>query len=149
MKEFWGLLKNFDIKGILIEPTHNAFLQFIRYAFVGGIATIVDWGSLYFLTEKCGIIYFISAIFAFIFGLVTNFILCKILVFKASVAKVKPFMEFIHYGIIGLIGLGITEIILWFGTICLGVHYMLSKIFATFIVLFWNYIVRKKMLYKN
>ncbi len=149
MKEFWELLKKMDIKGIMIEPTNNSFLQFIRYVFVGGIATIVDWGALYLLTEKCHLVYLISAIFAFILGLMTNFVLSKMLVFKAAKAKVMPMMEFIHYGLIGIVGLGMTELILWGGTKFLGMHYMVSKIIATFIVLFWNYIVRKKLLYEE
>jgi len=31
----------------------------------------------------------------------------------------------------------------------MGLHYMLSKIAATFIVLFWNYFARKILLYRD
>ena len=51
MKEFFELLKIFDLKGIFVNPTQNGFLQFFRYLFVGGIATIVDWGILFLLTD--------------------------------------------------------------------------------------------------
>lgn len=148
MKEFFDFLKNGNFKAIFLMPTQNGFLQFFRYAFVGGIATAADWGILFILTEYAGIYFLISASVAFLAGLATNFALSKQLVFKASEAKVRPLMEFISYAIIGIIGLGITELLLALLTNQLSIHYMLSKIIATMIVLFWNYFVRKFILYR-
>lgn len=149
MKEFFELLKKFDIKGILITPTKNGFLQFVRYVFVGGIATVVDWGALFLLTEIAHIYHLVSAIIAFVAGLITNFLLSKLLVFNANEVKVNPTLEFISYGVIGIVGLGITELIMFLLTDCLSVHYMISKMIATVIVLAWNYLARKKILYKD
>ena len=72
MKEFFELLKKFDLKGIFVNPTKNGFLQFFRYLFVGGIATIVDWGILFLLTDLAHIYHLVSAIIAFVAGLITN-----------------------------------------------------------------------------
>lgn len=149
MKEFLELLKRFDIKGILIAPTKNGFLQFFRYVFVGGIATIVDWGVLFVLTDWLHIYHLISAIISFVAGLITNFILSKILVFKANEARVNAVFEFISYAVIGVIGLGITELIMYLFTNRLSLHYMLSKAIATVIVLVWNYAARKLLIYKK
>ena len=149
MKEIFELLKKFDLKGILITPTKNGFLQFVRYVFVGGIATVVDWGALFLLTDVAKIYHMISAVVAFVAGLITNFLLSKLLVFNANEVKVNPTLEFISYGIIGIVGLGITELILFLLTNCLSVHYMISKMLATVIVLAWNYLARKKILYKD
>ncbi len=148
MKEFFELLKRFDLKGIFITPTTNGFLQFFRYLFVGGVATIVDWGVLYVMTSVLGVYYLYSSIASFMAGLLTNFILSKLLVFKASEARVNPWMEFLGYALIGVVGLGITELILYVMTDLLGVYYMVSKVVATVVVLAWNYIARKKILYK-
>ena len=149
MKEFFALLKRFDLKGIFITPTKNGFIQFFRYVFVGGIATVVDWGILFLLTDFAHIYHLVSAIIAFIAGLVTNFILSKIFVFKANEARVKPVLEFISYAIIGVIGLGITELILFLFTDRMGIHYMISKVIATVVVLAWNYFARKILIYKK
>ena len=107
MNEFFKLLKKFDLKGIFIVPTNDGFLQFFRYAFVGGIAAVVDFAILYIFTEFFNLHHMISAIIAFIGGLCTNFILSKILVFnkKAVKAKVTPIIEFCSYALIGIIGL--------------------------------------------
>ena len=149
MKEFFELLKKFDLKGIFISPTKNGFLQFLRYLFVGGIATVVDWGVLFLLTDFVHIYHMVSAIIAFIAGLITNFFLSKLLVFKANEARVNPVMEFISYAVIGVIGLGITELIMFLFTNCWNIHYMVSKVIATVIVLAWNYIARKLVVYKR
>ncbi|MBQ8539368.1 MAG: GtrA family protein [Ruminococcus sp.] len=149
MKEFFELLKKFDLKGLFITPTKNGFLQFFRYIFVGGIATIVDWGFLFVLTDFAHIHYLVSAIIAFVAGLITNFFLSKLLVFKANDARVNAIMEFVSYAIIGVIGLGITELILYFFTSFSSMHYMIAKAIATVVVLAWNYIARKLIVYKK
>lgn len=149
MKEFFELLKKFDLKGIFISPTKNGFLQFLRYLFVGGIATVVDWGILFLLTDFFNVYHLVSAIIAFIAGLITNFFLSKLLVFKVNEARVNPVMEFISYAIIGVIGLGITELIMFLFTDCWNIHYLISKVIATVIVLAWNYIARKLIVYKR
>jgi putative flippase GtrA len=149
MKEFFALLKDFDLKGIFLTPTKNGFLQFFRYLFVGGIATVVDWGVLMGLTELLQLHHLVSAIFAFVAGLGTNFLLSKLLVFRASEAKTNSLLEFLGYALIGVIGLGMTELIMFLFTDCMSLHYMLSKAIATAVVLVWNYLARKLLLYKN
>lgn len=148
MKEFFQLLKKLDLKGIFITPTQNGFLQFVRYVFVGGVATVVDWGVLFALTEFAGLYYMFSAVVAFVAGLITNFLLSKLLVFSGSQARVSPLAEFASYALIGVVGLGITELILMLFSNWLHLHYMLSKVIATAIVLVWNYLARKLIIYK-
>ena len=41
MKELFMLIKRLDFKGLFFSKTDNAFIQFFRYCFVGGIATLV------------------------------------------------------------------------------------------------------------
>lgn len=149
MNEFFVLLKRFDLKGIFITPTKNGFLQFFRYVFVGGIATIVDWGILFLLTDYLHLYHLVSAVFSFLAGLLTNFLLSKLLVFKVNEARGGIAIEFISYAIIGVIGLAITELIMFILTNRHGIHYMISKIIATVIVLVWNYAARKKIVYKS
>lgn len=149
MKEFFDLLKRFDWKGIFVTPTKNGFLQFFRYLFVGGIATVVDMGSLFALTEILSLDPKLSAAIAFVLGLAANYLLSKLLVFQANEARTNAVMEFLGYALIGLIGLGITELILLGFTDGLHLHYMLSKAIATAVVLVWNYLARKLLLYKK
>ena len=148
MKEFFGYLKGFDLKAIFLTPTTNGFLQFFRYVFVGGIATVVDWAILFFVTEFGGLHYIFSAVLSFFGGLAANFVLSKLLVFSASEARTGMFMEFVGYALIGAVGLGFTVLIMYTCTEILGMYYMLSKVIATLLVLFRNYIARKKLVYE-
>ena len=149
MKEFF-LKQTNRLADLFLTPTSNAFLQFFRYVFVGGVATGVDWSILFTVTEYAHIHYMLSAVAGFLAGLITNFILSKWLVFnpQATQARVKPAAEFISYALIGLIGLGLTELILFLLADVFKIYYMLAKAVATLLVLFYNYGARKFLLYK-
>ena len=64
MDELRNCMRHMDLKGSLVRPTANPMLQFIRYVFVGGIATAIDWSTLYVL-EHCRVHYLIAAAAAF------------------------------------------------------------------------------------
>jgi len=48
-----------------------------------------------------------------------------------------------------LIGLVLTEVILWFGTDYLGMDYRLSKLIAVGSVFVWNFGARKLLLFRR
>ena len=113
MGELFKLIKKLDFKGLMITPSDNLFIQMFRYLFVGGFAFVADFGSL-FLLVHLGLNKYIATAIAFVIGLVVIYILSKLLVFTQE-AKVKSTIEFISYGIIGVIGLGMTEGLIWLG----------------------------------
>ncbi len=147
MKELIKLIIRLDFQSLFITPTDNSYIKFFRYVFVGGIAFIIDWLTLYIL--KHYIHYLLAVAIAFIFGLVVNFILSKKVVFteKAVVKKVES--EFTLYCIIGLIGLGLTELLVYILTDWVKLYIMLSKTIAAIIVLIWNFFARKYLIYHN
>lgn len=148
MKEFFKVIFSFDLKKIFYEPTENLLLQFFRYGFVGGIATICDWGVLFALTEWIHLYYLVSSVGAFIAGLSVNFALSKKFVFANEKNKHSLSTEFAVYGIIGVIGLFLTMGIMFILTEKLSIHYMISKIISTVIVFVWNFVGRKIVLYR-
>lgn len=130
----------------ILSKSDKTSVQLLKYGFVGGMAYCVDFGSLFFLTEFIKIHYLISAAIAFILGLVTNYALSIFWVFpKRTLANKRT--EFLLFSIIGLIGLGLNEVIIWFFTEFIHYHYLISKIFSAVIVFFWNFIARKKILF--
>ncbi len=128
--------------------TDNLYIQMFRYTFVGGIAFLVDFITLYCFTEIFNIHYLISAAIAFIFGLTTNYILSIIWVFKYRKVRNKIF-EFGIFALIGIVGLVLNELIIWTFTEFLAFHYLISKIFSTAIVYFWNFFARRYILYHD
>jgi len=135
------------IKKILFLETNNTFIQFLRYAIVGGIAFIVDFTFLYLFTNNLRIYYLVSAAMSFVLGLIVSYFLSKTWVFnKASFSN--KFVEFGVFALIGIVGLFINEVFLWVFTDKANIHYLISKILATIIVFLWNFFVRKFTLFK-
>lgn len=146
MKELFDYIFKLDFKSLFITKSSNTFIQFFRYIFVGGVAFLADGGSLFLITT-IGVNYLISVIFAFVIGLAVNYGLSKLLVFENSSVNGK--IEFLVYGIIGVIGLGFTEIIMYVLTEIAGLYFMVSKVIATIIVLVWNFVAIKITLYRK
>ena len=128
------------------ERTDDIFLQFFRYVFVGGTAFIVDFFFLYFFSDICGIYYLISAVLSFIISVLVNYIMSTRWVFNQDNIGNKV-LEFNLFILISTIGLVFTEILLYFFTDIVGLYYLVSKIIASIIVLFWNFLARRVMFY--
>ena len=154
MKELFLLVKKLDFKGLFCHKTDNIFIQFFRYCFVGGLATVAEGGALWLIQhfifkEDSGFTVFISQGIAFILGLAVNFILSKLFVFQEKSEKTNAAGEFVVYAVIGVIGLLIKELLLWVFNIQIGWHYMPVWVISTIIVLVWNYAARRVALYKK
>lgn len=124
------------------------FEQLLRYAVVGGIAFVVDYGSLWLLTEFVGLHHLVSAAIAFVLGLVCNYLISTAWVFGESKVG-NRWLEFAAFAIIGLVGLGLNELIIYLCTDVCGIHYMLSKMVSTVLVFFWNFFARRFILFKS
>ena len=136
------------LRGLLHDKTSNTFVQLFRYTIVGGLAFVVDFGSLFAFTEYLGIHYLVSAALAFILGLITNYLLSLMWVFNQRSLS-SPLTEFLVFTAIGLIGLGMNELLIWSFTEVVGFHYLASKLFSTGIVYLWNFFARKFMLFSQ
>jgi putative flippase GtrA len=131
---------------ILKGNATNTFVQLFRYTWVGGISFIIDYLTLYILTECLALNYLLSAAVAFILGLTTNYVLSTLWVFSDNRFKNK-YSEFILFAIIGTIGLGLNEFIIYLCCEYFNIYYMISKLISTLIVFFWNFFVRKYILF--
>ena len=136
------------IQSIFYNKTNNILIQLIRYTCVGGFAFLIDFGTLYFLTEYFHIYYLISACISFILGLIVNYYLSVRWVFNNRVFD-NHIKEFLMFSLIGLIGLGLNEFFLWLFTDILLIYYLFSKILTTSLVYFWNFFIRKLLLFNK
>lgn len=138
----------------LLTPT--LIKEFIRYVIVGGISFMADFGTLTLLEElifrqQTDRQIFISTAAGFIVGLVINYILSLIFVFRSKDNKNsgKSVGDFIIFALVGVIGLAITEGLMHLGVNVLGFHYMITKIVTAGIVLIWNYLGRKILIFNR
>ncbi len=138
------------------EKLLRLFWEFFRYALVGGIAFLVDYGTLILfreliLTGGSSWELMLSAAAGFVTGLVTNYVLSLVFVFRKTEnsGNGKSLSAFIIFTVIGIIGLGLTELIMYLGTELLHISYLIVKIAAAAIVLVWNYVGRKLLIFNK
>lgn len=129
------------------NQTNSTNIQLFRYIFIGGGAFIVDIGALYILTNFFGIYYLVSAAIAFILGLIMNYALSITWVFKKHNLNSQS-LEIGIFSLIGIVGLSFNEVFIWIFTVKFGFYYLISKIMAAIIILFWNFFARKFTLFK-
>jgi putative flippase GtrA len=135
------------IKYLFIEPSSNVAIQAFRAFFVGGFAFVVD-ASVLWIISLTGLHYLICAVFGFIAGLAVNYILSIKFVFKEKAALGK-FGEISVYITVSLVGLGLTEVLLWLFSDVAGLYFMISKCITALLVFAWNFSSRKYLLYRN
>lgn len=118
------------------------FAQFMKFGVVGAIAFVIDYGLLAFLTEVFGIDYLVSATISFTASVAFNYVASMRYVFthKEDMSRRREFVIFV---VLSVIGLAINNACMWAGVELLGVHYLLTKIAATAIVMVWNFVTRK------
>jgi putative flippase GtrA len=132
---------------LIKNQTDRTHIQFFRYIFVGGAAFIVDIVSLFIFTDVFGVYYLVSAAIAFLLGLAANYALSISWVFNKRTLDNK-WSEFTIFATIGIIGLGLNELIIWLFTDYIGLYYLVSKIIAAALILFWNFFARKFTLFR-
>ena len=124
------------------KKTENLLIQIFKFGIVGGIAFLIDYIVLFCCKEFIGLSVLLSAAIA---SVIYNYIASVKWVFDVNKEKSakKNFVIFIILSIIGLI---ITEIIMWIGSDIMKINYLIVKIIATAIVMVFNFITRKMFL---
>ena len=123
--------------------------QILKFGVVGALAFVIDYSLLIFCTERLGINYLISGAIAFSVAVIFNYILSMLWVYDTSGNSQDKKMQLVIFIILSVIGLGLTELLMWIGTDLLGIHYTITKIIATVIVMFYNFVTRKILLEKH
>ena len=158
------------------QTKKELFWEIFRFLLVGGTATVVDYlvfwifdGLLFPMVSSAvawkTIALILSTALGFTVGLLVNWALSVSFVFRAVKDKEEASSKksFWVFTLIGVIGLGITEIgvllLVWllpefplFGvTAVLGTSWAkwLAKVIMTCIVLVWNYVGRKLLVFKS
>jgi putative flippase GtrA len=121
-------------------------LQFLRYVAVGGVAFVVDFGLMVLLREQAGLHHLVAATISFLCGLVVNYLLALAWVFEHRTHEDRV-REFIWYGVIGVVGVGLNAAIIAFFADGLGLHYTLAKLIASAVILMFNFGTRRQLLF--
>lgn len=126
----------------MIEKLTTLFKQFMKFGIVGAISFVIDYLLLYVLTEFGGINYLISGAISFTVSVIFNYAASMKFVFQGVEGMSKK-KEFIIFVVLSVLGLGLNQLIMWIGVDKIGIYYMITKIFATAIVMVYNFVTRK------
>ena len=140
--------RNRNIMDEIMNSKNKLLVQMFKFLIVGGLAFVIDYVVLIICKEIFGLSVLLSAAIAFTISVIFNYILSIKWVFEVdeSKSKKKNFLLFIILSIVGLI---ITEIIMEIGCNYLNIYYLIVKIFATAVVMVFNFITRKIFLEKK
>lgn len=116
--------------------------QILRFGIVGVLAFIIDYGLMVFCTEILGIYYLWSSLISFTVSVVFNYVMSVKWVFNVDNGKTQT-QNLIFFVTFSVIGLGINQLIMWLGVDQVKISYLIVKLFATAIVMVFNYVTRK------
>ena len=116
--------------------------QIMKFGVVGVIATVIDFGIMNLLHYGLGLNILIANTSGFIISLIFNYLASMKYVFahKEGMSRRREFIIFVTLSVIGLI---INNLCMWAGVELAHIHYLITKIGATFIVMVWNFVTRK------
>lgn len=124
----------------------KAFAQLARYLLVGFSTVGLEMVNIRLFTEVLGLWYMVSNTLAYIISFIFNFFLNRIWSFKSK-GDLK--FQLGAYGILFIINLFASNGIMYLLTSVWGVYYMISKLISIGVIVSWNFILYKKIIYKD
>lgn len=132
-------------------PRSSLMGQFVRYLVTGGFAFVVDFLLYAFCLYELNWHYLVANLVGLVAGLVINYVMSVAWVFSECkrVLEDRKTVEFGVFAIVGIIGVGINELLMLLMVGMLDANEMKSKIVAAILVLVWNFGVRKMVLFRE
>jgi putative flippase GtrA len=131
----------------MVSKPATARGQLLRSAGVSLVAFSADFGLLALLTEVGGLHYLFSAGISFLVGTAISYALSVLWVFERRRISSRA-LELAIFVLVGVVGLGLNEALLWALTDLLGIYYLASKILAASLIFFWNFAARRYVLFR-
>jgi len=120
--------------------------QFIRFTGVGAIGTSGHYSTLVVLVEAFGIDAVAASLSGFIVGALINYQLNRTYTFQSTANHRTALPKFF---IIAAIGALLNTIIMAFSIQQAGLHYFVSQVLATCIVLVWGFVGNRLWTFNN
>jgi putative flippase GtrA len=142
------------IRNTALARRPKEFERFLKFATVGVIGMVVDFGILNLLVQVFHLPVLVANIFSFSAAVVSNFTWNRLWTFPES--RQRPlFRQLGQFAIVNVVGLLINEVVLFVvlqaiqAVVPSPLNYNLAKAFAIGVVLFWNYFVNRLWTYKG
>ena len=140
----WKLINFF--KGKLNDKQKKLLMQIFKFIIVGGIATIIDWIIYYLLYNYLDFDPLVANILSYLLATIYNYFGSVKYVFKVNDKNMKK--TFTIFLILSLVGLLLSELLIYLMINIMLMNKMLAKIFATMLVMIFSFVTRKYFLEK-
>lgn len=130
---------------LLIRRSNHPFVQLIRYGLVVMVAAPIDFFG-YLLLLWAGLHPVLAATISFTISLIVNYMMSVVWTFNSDGQNKKT--KAIIFAVIGLVGLALTDLIIWITIDFFDVNEIIAKLIALCIVFFWSFTARR-YLYKS
>jgi len=139
------------MKGFFSKPLIR---QFLSYICVGGAAAIVEWAMFTLFANVLNFHYILATALAFIFSTFVNWLLGRIWTFRESrTYEHKRVKEILLVFAVSAVGLLFNMLLMYLLVTVIGLNTPLlktvSKIISTGIVFFWNFLIRRFVIYRQ
>lgn len=138
------------------DYTDSELIKILLYLFVGGTAALVEWGLFYlFITHVLNglglsltSLTMLATSLAFCLSTLYHYFLGNILVFDSG-SRYKRGKELSLVFLVSVMGLGFNLLLMYIFVSLCGWQPMLSKVLTSSIVVVWNYLSRKKWIFRS
>ncbi len=115
-----------------------AVKQFVKFGLVGGLNTVIDYALFTTFFYVFHIHYLLANAMSFTIAVTNSYVLNRRWTFRSD--NPRWHTEAIKFMVVNLIGLGLSESLLFILVDRLHIHQLIAKALAIIIVLFWNFI---------
>ena len=123
-------------------------MKVVSYFFVGGTAAVVDVAVFGILVKFFALPWFPVAIFSFVLATAVNYILSIRYVFESQVRFSRQH-EISLVFFVSAVGLVFNQFFLWVFIEQWSIDEVVSKILASGVVFFWNYLSRRTFIFRK
>ncbi len=113
-------------------------LKFLRFGVVGFSGLFVDFGITWLLKEVARWQKYLSNAIGFIAAASSNYMLNRFWTFQSTNPNVA--VEYTGFIFIAVLGLAINTLMLWVLVSRVRMNFYVSKVFATAVVMIWNFV---------
>ncbi len=131
----------------LRQNENTELLRFVRFAIVGALGTVLDFGVLIILKEMASFPTLLANTLSYFAGVINNFSLNRVWTYSDSRQK-RVLVQFAQFAAVSTGGVLLNNLIVLalespFGTLFGNQGYIPAKVIATLIVVFWNFFINR------
>ncbi|MFL1453584.1 GtrA family protein [Marinobacter sp. GN3S48] len=121
-------------------------MKFIKFLGVGGAATLIQYGILIALVEGVQASAVVGSTIGYIVSGIFNYTLNYYFTFSSTA---KHRMAAIRFVIVAIIGLALNSSLVYLLTDVFSMFYIAAQVFATGVVVIWNFVAHKNWTYHS